>query len=183
MENKTEEAKKNGWGNKLSSFWKRIISFVQNPVAVIYFLSIVVITASVGVWYPLLLEKPIEQNADQKTEFINSILLSLGTYAISILAGTMADFLLGARSKKRSNALKIFTFSVFIIAFLASFIAIATKIWFFGVSGVALTLLLWIVVFADDEAKSEKEIDPNSSSGGSNVAGAQISGNTTGFAV
>ncbi len=150
------------WSKYINTLLSRLKSFINNPTVVIYFVSIVAIVGSFGVWYPIF----DYQNCNNSFWFEPTTLTNLSTYTISILAATMADFLLGNR--ERGKAFKIFVFSLFIVAFLSSIISLIKFKGLFGILGVVLTYFLWVIVFADDGSKGGDEIkDPKVSSGGS----------------
>lgn len=136
------------WKQNYSYFITRFKGFFENPVIVIYFICIVVFVGSFGVWYSYF------DNNNCFTSFLvdKGTLTNLSTYVISILAATMAHFLLN--KKQRGNGFKIFSFSLFLLGFISAVISLVKFNFIFGYFGLFLTYLLWIIVFADDETLS-----------------------------
>lgn len=161
------------WANHIIYLWDRIKSFFLNPVIVMYFLCIVIMVGSFGVWYPY-----FDDDICKKNFFTsNGTLTNLSTYIISILAATMANFLLS--EKPRGRGFKIFSFSTFILAFISAVMALIHFNSYFGYTGLFLTSLLWIIVFADDESLGGQSDD--NANGGANPAQQIILGDLGGF--
>lgn len=166
------------WKEYLISFFVRLGDFLKNPIIVLYFISIVLIVGSFGVWYPYF------ETTDHPTNFFiaEGTLKNLATYVIALLAATMADFLLS--KVERSKGLKIFAFSIFLLALIAAVLALTKHLPLFGYLGLSLTYLLWIVVFADDETKGlESGGNGKTASGGEEPDKQELPGSLTNFKV
>lgn len=147
----------NNWKKYFDFFKDRIKAFFINPIIVIYFFCIVIVVGSFGVWYPV-----FDFNfclGNFLTD--NSTLTNLSTYVISILAATMAHFLLN--EKERGRGFKIFSFSLFLLGFISAVISLIKFNWLFGYLGLFLTYILWMIVFADDETLG---LEKDNASGG-----------------
>ena len=164
----------NTWKGYLQSLQERFVGFFENPIIVVYFACIVFAVGSFGVWYPAFDFDYCSGN------FFTSIptLTNLSTYVISILAATMADFLLG--KKERSNGFKIVAFSIFIFAFIAAVMSLIKFVWILGYLGLILTYILWVIVFVDDDSMVS-EMDPNAASGGKDPEKQMLPGNLSDF--
>lgn len=162
----------NNWNKYLTVLFERLYGFIVNPVIVIYFVCIVVIVGSFGVWYSAF-DFPY-CSANFFTD--NSTITNLATYIISILAATMAHFLLS--KKKRGTGFKIFSFSLFLLGFISAVISLIKFNWVFGYLSLVLTYILWMIVFSDDETLQS---DDDNASGGRNPDRQNLPGTLANF--
>lgn len=150
---------------------------LMNPIIVIYFLSVVVLVGSFGVWINFI----GSDDCFTKLIFDKNIIETLSTYLISILAGTMASFLISKRDK--SVNIKILSFSSFIMAFIFCLAAIMRSNLYLVLSGLVLTYIHWIFVYSEDELMNDNDNDSKSAVGGSNPGHENILGDLGGFKV
>lgn len=154
------------------NFLDKAKSFFNKPLVVTYFFTIVVIVGSFGVWY-----NSFDFRSCYNNFFVdNETLTNLATYTISILATTMATVLLS--KKVQTNSFKIFSFAIFILAFLSAVISLVKFNWVFGYCGLILTYILWMIVYSDDESLSD---NPNAPTGGANPEAQIIPGDISSF--
>jgi hypothetical protein len=167
------------WTLYYSALILRLSEFVKNPVIVLYFLAIVVVVGSFGIWYNLFnYPKHFTCFLVEATTISN-----LSVYSISILTGAMANFMLDRR--ERGRGLKIFAFSLFIFGLLSSTVSLTTSGWLLAYAGVFFTYLLWILVYVDDNVIGNNipNVNPNDPVGGDNPAGVDLPGNVDGYNV
>lgn len=163
------------WEKYIKAFLNSILDFLKNPIIVVYFISIVVIIGGFGVWYNW-----FDYNPKDDCPFWDyNNLGNLATYSISMIAATMADFLLS--KKENGKGIKIFSFSLFLLSFISSIIAMVKYKYIFGLVGLGIAYLLWIIVYSNDDSK-RPDTTPNPN-GGINPQNTPIIGNTNSFQV
>lgn len=167
------------WKHYAKALRIRLQEFGRNPVIVLYFLAIVVVVGSFGIWYNLFgYTKHFACFLIEDTTISN-----LSVYSISILTGAMANFMLDKR--ERGRGLKIFVFSLFIFGLLSSTVSLTTSGWLMAYAGVFFTYFLWILVYVDDSiiGNDIPNVNPNNPVGGDNPAGVDLPGTVDGYNV
>ncbi len=162
----------------ISSKWKLLVveiirSFKHikgSPVAVFYLLVSLVLGGAAGLWIPwIALSNEINPSA-------------LSTYIFAILAPVLADFLLDSGSDSEPGKKEIRLFVLFVcvlagcLALIALFRSYDTIGWGFGWSGVALSMVAWVIVGTKSSRFPSDSESIDGSYGGSNLNPEDLAG-------
>jgi hypothetical protein len=138
----------NFWRDLVATVWERVVTPARHPKYVIYFLGIIVVVGALGVIIPLVRNFIAAEPTDAEWR---SVLHSLCTYVLAILAAALADSIVSEKIKSTLRLL-IFVFALLVAgaAITVLFIQSLEKGWMIVGVATVVALFLWWVANADN---------------------------------
>ena len=161
------------WNEFGEGCYRRFENFISHPILCFYFLIIVIIIGSSGVWLPFITEDICSPSFNIE----GTLSIGLATYCIALLSASMADNLLSSENLK---TFRFFIFSLFLLAISLAYVTVIKKDGVIGSITCFITLIIWVLNYGNDEAKKDNKLsDPNSVVGG--PAENELQGDMEGF--
>ncbi len=161
------------WMNLFALLWRRLISPLQFPIFVMYFVSLMFGAALIGTWSAL-------WQSYVSKKLLADVPNSIATYAIALVAAAFADVVLEDNSRRTdddtrsdsSPTFRMFALTLVIasgsLGVLALFFAPTNTEWstFWACLAALMSMFLWWIVNADNPNLREADSDPAAPIGG-----------------